>query len=215
MNAIFSSRNILWLAPTELEQKAVRAGLGKSSCSRVEIVGVGSVGSAVKTTQLLQRAPHDLVILIGIAGGFGATPLGSLVAADYGVETDQGIVPLETLGLGQSRIKVQSPLWEGVRDLLRSAALDLNVGTILTVSTVTGTQTTADALLRRYPQACTEAMEGFGVAAAAQSMGIPFLELRAVSNLVGPRDRDSWQIELALGKLTEAVMALSQGCKLS
>ena len=47
-------------------------------------------------------------------------------------------------------------------------------------------------------------MEGFGVAVAAQNMGIPFLEIRAVSNPVGSRNRGAWKIEAALERLAEA-----------
>lgn len=46
-------------------------------------------------------------------------------------------------------------------------------------------------------------MEGFGVAEAAAAHGIPVLELRAVSNPVGPRDRTAWRIGDALAALTE------------
>jgi len=56
----------------------------------------------------------------------------------------------------------------------------------------------------RVPGAAAEAMEGFGVAVAAQNMGIPFLEIRAVSNPVGPRNRGAWKIEAALERLAEA-----------
>ena len=32
-------------------------------------------------------------------------------------------------------------------------------------------------------------MEGFGVATAAALAGVPFAELRTISNAIGPRDR--------------------------
>ncbi|MYS28400.1 futalosine hydrolase, partial [Streptomyces sp. SID7804] len=47
------------------------------------------------------------------------------------------------------------------------------------------------------------AMEGFGVAEAAAAHGVPVLEVRAVSNPVGPRDRAAWRIGDALDALTE------------
>ncbi|OEV06908.1 futalosine hydrolase [Streptomyces nanshensis] len=48
-------------------------------------------------------------------------------------------------------------------------------------------------------------MEGFGVAEAAAAQGVPVLELRTVSNPVGPRDRAAWRIPGALA-------ALGTGC---
>ncbi|NEA97310.1 futalosine hydrolase, partial [Actinospica acidiphila] len=73
----------------------------------------------------------------------------------------------------------------------------------LTVSTVTGTAARADALRARHPRALAEGMEGFGVAEAAAAQGVPVLEVRAVSNPVGPRDRAAWRIGDALHALTE------------
>src|SRR2546425_1037596 len=64
-------------------------------------------------------------------------------------------------------------------------------GQILTVSTATGTRATADELAGRFPEALAEGMEGFGVATAARALGLPFAEVRAISNLVRPRDRSA------------------------
>jgi futalosine hydrolase len=52
-------------------------------------------------------------------------------------------------------------------------------------------------------------MEGFGVATAATQAGIGFAELRAISNPVGPRDRDAWRIGDALAALTTAASGLA------
>jgi nucleoside phosphorylase len=49
-------------------------------------------------------------------------------------------------------------------------------GTVLTVSTVTGTAARAAELRARHPRALAEAMEGFGVAEAAAAHGVPVLE---------------------------------------
>ncbi|NEE34633.1 futalosine hydrolase, partial [Streptomyces sp. SID7982] len=62
----------------------------------------------------------------------------------------------------------------------------------------------AGALLAAHPGALAEAMEGFGVAEAAARAEVPVLEVRAVSNAVGPRDRDAWRIGDALAALTDA-----------
>jgi futalosine hydrolase len=51
-------------------------------------------------------------------------------------------------------------------------------------------------------------MEGAGVAEAADRAGVRFGEVRAVSNLVGPRDRAAWRIEEALTALAGAVRAI-------
>lgn len=80
---------------------------------------------------------------------------------------------------------------------------------MLTVSTTTGTQEHAALLLERYPDALAEAMEGFGVAEAAAAHGVPVMEIRTVSNAVGPRDRAAWRIPEALAALSAAFGKLS------
>ncbi|MGW7418448.1 phosphorylase family protein, partial [Streptomyces sp. NPDC054863] len=90
--------------------------------------------------------------------------------------------------------------------LVRPAARAMGAatGTVLTVSTVTGTAARAAGLRERHPGAAVEAMEGFGVAEAAALFALPVLEIRAVSNAVGPRDRDAWRIGDALAALSDA-----------
>ncbi|MFD3646118.1 futalosine hydrolase [Streptomyces cyaneofuscatus] len=154
----------------------------------------------------LTSHPYGLVISAGIGGGFApAAPLGSLVvasdivAADLGAETPDGFLPVTALGFGRDRFVPPPAL---VREV--AAATGAAPGPVLTVSTVTGTAARTAALLAAHPGALAEAMEGFGVAEAAERAGVPVLELRAVSNTVGPRDRDAWRIGDALAALTEA-----------
>ncbi|WP_456320002.1 phosphorylase family protein, partial [Paenibacillus zanthoxyli] len=69
------------------------------------------------------------------------------------------------------------------------------------------------ALAARVPGAAAEAMEGCGVAAAALARNLPVLEIRAISNPVGPRDRDAWRIGEALEALAAAGPILSEVLK--
>ena len=78
------------------------------------------------------------------------------------------------------------------------------------MTTATGTDERAAELIRRHPDAVGEAMEGFGVAAAAELADLPFAEVRAVSNLVGPRDRDAWRLDLAFAALTAAARPIAE-----
>ncbi|MCX4906554.1 futalosine hydrolase [Streptomyces sp. NBC_00878] len=150
--------------------------------------------------------PYDLVVSTGIGGGFQPhAPVGSLVladeitAADLGAETAEGFVPVTELGFGAVTHRPPESL---VREV--AARTEALTGAVLTVNTVTGSAGRAAELRRRHPRALAEAMEGFGVAEAAAAHGVPVLELRAVSNPVGPRDRAAWRIGDALAALTGA-----------
>jgi len=185
------------------------AELHRSGAFDVLAGGAGPAAAAAAAAFALASStshPYGLVISAGIGGGFApAAPLGSLVvasdivAADLGAETPDGFLPVTALGFGRDRFVPPPAL---VREV--AAATGAAPGPVLTVSTVTGTAARTAALLAAHPGALAEAMEGFGVAEAAERAGVPVLELRAVSNTVGPRDRDAWRIGDALAALTEA-----------
>jgi futalosine hydrolase len=84
------------------------------------------------------------------------------------------------------------------------------VGNILTLSTVTGTVETTSKLQHREPGALAEAMEGYGVAMAAKEFGLPVLEIRSISNPIGPRDRSAWRIKDALVTLESASKVIAE-----
>ncbi|MFD9190464.1 futalosine hydrolase [Streptomyces phaeochromogenes] len=184
--------------------------------------GVGPAAAAAATAAALTAAalneqtdeqtddrtsgPYDLVVSAGIGGGFQPeAPVGSLVladeitAADLGAETADGFVPVTELGFGAVTHRPPESLVRAV-----AAVTGARTGAVLTVNTVTGSAERAAELRRRHPRALAEAMEGFGVAEAATAHGVPVLELRAVSNPVGPRDRAAWRIGDALAALTGA-----------
>ncbi|MER7777891.1 futalosine hydrolase [Streptomyces sp. NPDC096191] len=162
--------------------------------------------AAALTAAALDGAPYGLVVSAGIGGGFPPhAPVGSLVvadaitAADLGAETADGFLPITDLGFGTVTHHPPPALVRAT-----AAATGARPGTVLTGSTVTGTAERAAMLRARHPHALAEAMEGFGVAEAAAAHGVPVLELRAVSNPVGPRDRAAWRIGEALAALTDA-----------
>ncbi|MGW9207683.1 futalosine hydrolase [Embleya sp. NPDC055664] len=178
-------------------------------------VGAGPAHAAAGTATALARGSYDLVVNAGIGGGFpGVAPVGStvlatrVVAADLGAQTADGFVPIEELGFGTSGFEADPRLVTHVGDILRAAGVPLATGPALTVSTVTGTAERAAELAARHAGAAVEGMEGFGVATAAAAHAVPMLELRTVSNAVGPRDRAAWRIPDALRALTAAFAAL-------
>ncbi|GAA2408671.1 futalosine hydrolase [Streptomyces coeruleofuscus] len=187
-------------------------GSGATAHGGIDVIaaGVGPALAAASTASaltaaVLQGDPYGLVVSAGIGGGFQPeASVGSLVvadeivAADLGAETDDGFVSVTELGFGTVR---HHPPEDLVR--LVGNAVGARTGAVLTVSTVTGTAARARALRERHPTALAEAMEGFGVAEAAAAHGVPVLEVRAISNPVGPRDRAAWRIPDALAALTE------------
>ena len=209
---------LLVVTAVAAEADAICAGLGLGR-DRVTVVagGVGPPAAAASTARALVLAaergrPYTAVISAGIAGGFagrvdvGATVLAAAtVAADLGAETADGFLSIAELDFGQSTMECDTQLLAAVREAIPAAV----VGAVLTVSTVTGTAEREAVLRERHPDAVAEAMEGFGVATAAREAGVAFVEVRTISNSIGPRNRAAWRIAEALAALQQAGVGLA------
>lgn len=210
-------RRVLIVTSVDAERAAVLRGLQDDDRFTLLIGGVGPASAAARTASELATRQYDLVICAGICGGFtGRAEVGSLVVAsdiicaDLGAETPEGFCAVDELGFGSSRVAVDQSLATRVTKAMQSQGLVAKMGQVLTLSTVTGSAETATALANRMPDAYAEAMEGYGVAIAAQQRGLPILELRAVSNAIGPRDKSAWRIKDALDALEKASSVLRE-----
>lgn len=211
-------KRILIMTAVEVEREAVLRGLRGDPRFEVLLAGVGPIAAAVNTVKALASTEYDLVVSAGIGGGFpGRAEVGTLVVADdvvvadLGAETPEGFTTVEELGFGSMRLPaLDQTLVQRVLAGLVADNLPVTAGPVLTVSTVTGTAASATELARRVPGAAAEAMEGYGVGLAAEDGGFPFLEIRAISNAVGPRDRSVWRIKEALAVLEAACSVLSE-----
>lgn len=212
------SSRILIVTAVEAERKAIEDGLKVPERYHVIAGGAGPASAAAATAAALASDSYKLVINAGIGGGFpGRAGLGDVVIstemiqADLGSETAEGFRSVDELGFGRSRVTADFEAIQSIQSALQTSTdLPVHYGPIITVSTTTGTAHTAEELLRRVPEAYAESMEGYGVAAAASYMNVPVLEIRAISNTVGPRNRDAWRIPEALQALTTASQKLSE-----
>lgn len=209
---------VLVVCAVGVERDAVLAGIDASVADRVDAAacGIGPVAAAVVTGRLLHEAtaagrPVDLVLSAGIAGGFAgrADVRATVVAtrsvfADLGAEVDDGFLDLAGLGHADAQA-LDSP----AADRLAEAIPDAVSGTVLTLATMTGTDAGGKRLAEAHPDAVAEAMEGFGVAAAAVAAGCAWGEIRTISNAVGRRERSRWDLPGALAGLREVGAALA------
>jgi futalosine hydrolase len=171
--------------------------------------GVGPARAAACAGAALAAERPDAVVSAGVAGGFrGRAAVGDVVIADavvhadLGAESPDGFLSVADLGFGDAVARLPEALVAGIA--ARTGGI---VGPVLTVSTVTGTDASAAVLADRH-RPVAEAMEGAGVLAAAEAHGIPFAEIRAVSNLVGRREPAAWDLAAAFGALERAFARL-------
>lgn len=195
----------LLVTAVDAEREAVQR---RSESLSVIATGAGPASAATGAAWMLASEPYELVVSLGIGGGFAPqAPVGSVVVstrtvpADLGAGSPDGFLPISELGFAP---QVDDPDEEWTRQIvvaLKEAGLNVVTGAVLSVSTVTGTAERTAELVARHPDAAAEGMEGYGVATAATMANVPFVEIRTVSNVVGPRDRDAWRIDQALDLL--------------
>lgn len=173
------------------------------------VCGIGPAAAALSTSLLIARFQPQRVILAGIAGAYAQSGLavGDVVQgsqeifADLGYQTDEAFVNLDQMNLPML------PTHRG--DLKCTQVLDTfpklaAARDFLTVSAVTNSNRVADKLWNTYG-AVLENMEGAAVAMACRFHQVPCFELRAISNLVGPRDPKAWKIDEAMLNLKQVL----------
>lgn len=175
---------------------------------QVCITGVGMMQTAFRLGRILVAGNVDLAVQAGIAGSFDPTlALGSLavvtseVQGDLGAEDREQYLDIFNLGFAD---KNSFPFTNGrlLNPSIPAWAQYLPQLSSLSVNTVSGHEPTIQARSRRF--GCSlESMEGAAFHYACLSEGIPFLQLRSLSNYVEPRNRNSWQIGTALNTLND------------
>ena len=145
---------------------------------------------------------------VGIAGAYpnGGATIGDVVVASEMIYAGLGAMDgTKFLNLEELGFELVGNIFNSIPAALQAEVfaekIGAKFGAILTLETVTGSDARASELEYLFPNAIAESMEGAGVAHAALKHGIPALEIRGISNMVGARDRSSWRIGAALKAL--------------
>lgn len=169
------------------------------------VTGVGMVNTALHLTELLVGRHFDLIINVGIAGSFDPElSIGTVVQvvedrlAWFGAENRGEFLRAEEMGLLPKDEVVLTAT-------ARAQGLPETKG--ITVSMAHGSVASIRKAQRYFaPQ--VESMEGAAFFRVCRHFGVKAMQIRAISNRVEPRDRDAWDIPLALNHLTEAVLRI-------
>jgi futalosine hydrolase len=180
------------------------------------VTGVGSLTTMSTIAQFLYKRGEQVdvipiggIVQIGIAGVyrgdgrgeelFESNALLRVVAdrqADVGAWDDHHLLSAESLGF--------SHLWKESPQFLEGSELGDRVDALERISSCTveaSTGSDEQANRRSGGKTELETLEGAAAFASAIAMGIGAVQLRAVSNLCGPRDRSLWRIDEALQQL--------------
>jgi futalosine hydrolase len=173
------------------------------------VTGVGGISTAWAMKQWLSNnSLPDLAINAGIAGSYSdEIKNGDVVMAvtdcfaDMGIESGDRIITLAEAGLmDPDSFPFEGGVIKSENKFTGMAGKILRKVKAITVNTCSGSGATIERLKHRFnPE--IETMEGATFFYICARERIPFLSVRAISNKVEPRNRESWDIETALENL--------------
>jgi futalosine hydrolase len=161
------------------------------------ITGVGMVNTAINLTKELVENEYDLVVNMGVSGSFSSDILiGDVVEvvednfSEIGFENGVSFSEFSELNVKTSyEIKGETTLRK-----VKS----------ITVNTVHGNEKSIDKIVKRL-NPDIESMEGAAVFQVCKKFKIPCLQIRSISNKVEIRNKENWNLELAISNLNKEV----------
>ncbi len=176
------------------------------------ITGVGVHSTIFSLTRYLERNRNfDLALNTGLCGSFdGKIRIGDTVCireeqfADIGIDDNGVFIPVAKSNLRDFLpYPFNSQIFRSSFDVKPPTTHD-NVKSI-TVCNASGSDEQIFVRKRLFSPD-VENMEGAAFFAIMQYYGIKFLEIRSVSNYVEPRNRENWDIALALSNLARDLL---------
>ncbi|MFC1743874.1 futalosine hydrolase [Candidatus Riflebacteria bacterium] len=220
-------RSQLIICPTFRELKSLLQSLPEKSLEKLgaeffslcqkhwllATCGVGLSFPPIRTMELINKYNIESIHLYGICGAKKNSGIsqGDIIHPDKEIFMDLGCYDgknfhdLQTLGLAHhSSLKEGNQIHLSVcRDFSLKNPYKIHIAALGSRNQICGTDTEAEFWFKTWPQILGENMEGASIALLASHLGLPFYEVRAVSNYCGNRDRANWNCTLALQNLTE------------
>jgi futalosine hydrolase len=180
------------------------------------ITGVGLTATSYALTKQIQiKRPH-CIIQAGVAGCFDKNiPPGSVVVvkqdtiADLGVVNNRKLETMFSLGLAKANTTPFKKGW-----LVNSNTNLVKISGLKPVRAISVNHiSTSRQILELYRDnfnPVVESMEGAALHYVAIMEKIPFLQLRAVSNYIGERNKARWRLREAIGALNEELLKITE-----
>lgn len=171
------------------------------------VTGVGMVSTTFLLTQHLTQKKYDLVANVGIAGAFAKSlEIGSVVQvsserlSELGAEDHDNFLPADDMKLiSKNELEFST---------------DIKIDNLPTVSGITVNRVHGNAesiaKIRGRFNPHVESMEGAAVGFVCSKLGVPWCQIRSISNRVEPRNKANWNISLALKNLHHEVWVYLQ-----
>jgi futalosine hydrolase len=208
---ITAATNGEWM-PSFQKINPAYAGTNKRFSVGFHESGIGLLASSVSLMKMFVQETPSLIIQVGIAGCFDKkVPLGKVFAVkddfagDIGVMENKVWKDLFDLKLDKpndapyEKKSLPNP-WLSQYNLLK---LPTKKG--VTINTISTDKNKIDLYSGRY-KATLESMEGAALHYMGRDLNIPFIQIRAVSNYVGERNKAKWNMQEAIYNLNETLL---------
>jgi futalosine hydrolase len=218
------SFKLLYVTATAVESDTLRSKLQNTLIRDISstfdlhflVTGVGSIATAWSMKQWLEvNGKPDLAINAGIAGSFSdKIPVGEVVLpisdcfADSGIEEGPDLITLFEAGLmdpdafpyKSGQLHCDNMYTDKIKTILKTVRA-------ITVNTSTGSESSKIKLMGKF-NPDIETMEGATFFYICCKDKIPFLAIRSISNKVEARNKNNWNIPLALDNLSEKIVKI-------
>lgn len=212
MRVIITAATVAEWMPSFLEMNNLYTSESRRLKIRFHQGGVGMLATAVALTKLMWEEKPDLVVQVGIAGCFDSSmPLGKVVVvneealADMGAEEDGKWKDIFDLKLEKGsyhpfeRRKLPNP-WLPAYNLLKLPEVSG-----ITINEISTQKERIQQLIKKYNPAI-ETMEGAALHYICREANIPFVQIRAISNYIGERNKGNWKMKEAIDNLNQTVL---------
>lgn len=192
----------------------------------VQALGLGKVNTAAGLAVAIGTLQPTAVLQLGVGGAYVGSFLsvGHALLADEEVQLDLGVRRPEgwadgaALGFPLRRPPAGDGA-AGANDALASNAVATDAALTAAIAAATGVPrgrfATLDAIthdvhlgtaMQTAFDVSIESMEGAAAACTAWALGVPFAEVRGVSNVVGDRDKERWDLRGAVAAGTAVAL---------
>ena len=194
------------------EWTEAKAGAFNKGATTIEflITGVGMTRTSYALGKVLSVGKPDLCINAGIAGAFpGKFEIGDVVHVVRDSMPEMGATDSDGRHLSLQDMELTEDIssTDGLINKEAGAYHFLPRATGITVNKVHGDIGGITQVQKNFP-ADIETMESAAFFYCCIKEGVPFLSIRAISNIVEPRDRSKWDIPLAIEKLNIQLVEL-------
>lgn len=209
---------ILLCAATQAEIQPTLDWLHEQKAQRdvtVLITDVGLLNAAYRITKATFSKPH-IMIQAGVAGCFDtAIPLGTTAAVLRETVGDIGVLQNNTFtsAFSMGLLKPNEQPWTAEKLENKHTELLKEAGLVLVDAVTVNEISTNEDRISYYKNglgATIETMEGAALHYTGLMENIPFLQLRSISNYVGERNKEAWQLATAIENVNTVLHQLLQ-----